>query len=1464
MCHLWSGCFACPMSAHLQDKSIDELTRFIDGGSKKGKAKKKKGKEEEERPIITDAAPNRPVFPEGTRWMLPLGWMDPAEDAAAHLRCWRELGQCELTAVVEANRYLRLQLQPADKNRLLSTPGSCVLAFPRHDAVKRMSDTEMLQGSNVQFFSTLLNVFVFSNDELRDPGKEGKCPPPEVSKGNLVFELLVRQRDCLTPPPLRFSSGPCIPKSRVDMSRTVQWTEPELVQMRVDGREEPVIRMRWWINVEVLQVVCKSNLIDCTGLERTDVEPFEWLCCVYDDGFPGAPALQECNWAFRHGLKGPAVPPVLPAPAASPAAAAAAAAAPPAETKAAEEADLEELSCSSNSSRTLALPAKLVHFWCDLVGKELPYIAKADSYVHFDVRMTSTGREVIPEHWIVAFVEREKSEKSKARYHTGLLNLNIIPESSVPEGYLASAQELDPNAKGPRDYLHFELLLRESDTAQPLCITAGLAEGDLMAANDSLKLYKDHQEKLVKHAAEEEKKIFGKFPMDDWIPAQQQLNSAMGAADMARTKLEPGNSKHTNETKETWPHKKRSQKKLPPGGLVQEGSQTQWFTSKEIVEKMEGHLDTINEEAAALIEVWRSWRIREGSPVPRVWVKEWYCNSHSYGYRLEDQKLGRGWTFEVKGPSENFHCPDPKFEEFTSLLRKMYERKLFVEEVVPLFKPYTSLQRLIPGRENKKLKPSLLPEKVTFGPFSYWLSQAHSLERWDRDRADVNKEVNAYGDIYDIRIRTAEFKGISELSLHTGFRRVHFPPKDNEGDQHDPKHVPRKTCGLDVSYGGYPGHKTAAINSFMTQFAAINAKNQSKVWRSEKEKSRGFMATGRGLCGVYKLGPVRENPSTKHRESMRIDLGRSVRQIQKDVVEKSGKRLNRNSWYVCIETLRLVATCNGLDCSGLDDAKAPPVQWVIVLCDEQLEQSAETRSIEDLLDFIDGKADDALRELKEPKPAPPDPERVKATAVALFDLMSSLGAGRPEEKADRPTAASAARAAAEAAAAAASGDPVAQVKAAAELLAQAAAQSNSPRKFAAALAAAQLAAEPYGMARRCKSRARLHWALPTAGLVLVLQLCWAPVGWAIANGAPRGRGMTAVQQSVKHRERTVVRNNWVDEFQDFRDSGYDVAKLMLKKAQEKGKGDRLLAASRTLSEGDNNAAAGALHAIRDLLGSQEGILQRELTGLRTQLSALDTRFSQVQERLQESEEREGLLGKRLTAALKQERELKFALETARQQYESVSEELEGLQDSETKLKRQVQELVQREQDLKNADVVRPKDLEEMESLRKERDQLVMRLQQLEQEGKDYGRELAESQKREVALQAALDNSTEQMAELITALTESRAREAELQGQLSAALEREQSMSIDLQESQKREQQLTKELEDQAQLLADALSSQEQLAERLDETLRKATSVAADLTASRKHEVALMKELKDSMDREEQLKNELEAVARPVS
>lgn len=101
-----------------------------------------------------------------------------------------------------------------------------------------------------------------------------------------------------------------------------------------------------------------------------------------------------------------------------------------------------------------------------------------------------------------------------------------------------------------------------------------------------------------------------------------------------------------------------------------------------------------------------------------------------------------------------------------------------------------------------------------------------------------------------------------------------------------------------------------------------------------------------------------------------LNWPRNVRPFCRPIfLEKKTNVFSCLTRYVCIETLRLVATCNGLDCSGLDDAKAPPVQWVgklntgctrhlwlsclglklacfevIVLCDEQLEQVGWTRS----------------------------------------------------------------------------------------------------------------------------------------------------------------------------------------------------------------------------------------------------------------------------------------------------------------------------------------------------------------------------------------------------------------------------------------------------------------------------------------------------------------------------------------
>lgn len=112
-------------------------------------------------------------------------------------------------------------------------------------------------------------------------------------------------------------------------------------------------------------------------------------------------------------------------------------------------------------------------------------------------------------------------------------------------------------------------------------------------------------------------------------------------------------------------------------------------------------------------------------------------------------------------------------------------------------------------------------------------------------------------------------------------------------------------------------------------------------------------------------GPVRVNPETNQRESMRIDLGQCVRRIAADVVEDDprGRRFIRSRFWICIEILRLVCTANSLDCRAFDpdEPNAPPVEWVVCLVEEraaepsEAENHVEDRTIEELVDFIDGK-----------------------------------------------------------------------------------------------------------------------------------------------------------------------------------------------------------------------------------------------------------------------------------------------------------------------------------------------------------------------------------------------------------------------------------------------------------------------------------------------------------------------------
>jgi len=197
-------------------------------------------------------------------------------------------------------------------------------------------------------------------------------------------------------------------------------------------------------------------------------------------------------------------------------------------------------------------------------------------------------------------------------------------------------------------------------------------------------------------------------------------------------------------------------------------------------------------------------------------------------------------------------------------------------------------------------------------------------------------------------------------------------------------------------------------------------------------------------------GPVRSNPETGQRESMRIDLGRCLREITTDIVDVSGKRFVRNRWWISIETLRLVCTANNLSCSALDAPSCPPVEWVTCLVDKRVAVATapqeEERDIDDLVEFIGddlvefmgGKAGSKKKKKKKEKDKEKDkvvdePGLLQRAPPAAVDPAWSQPAAKPRT------------------------DPVANVQAAAQLLAEAAASCTSPEQAAAASVAAEAA-----------------------------------------------------------------------------------------------------------------------------------------------------------------------------------------------------------------------------------------------------------------------------------------------------------------------------------------------------------------------------------------------------------------------
>lgn len=306
---------------------------------------------------------------------------------------------------------------------------------------------------------------------------------------------------------------------------------------------------------------------------------------------------------------------------------------------------------------------------------------------------------------------------------------------------------------------------------------------------------------------------------------------------------------------------------------------------------------------------------------------------------------------------------------------------------------------------------------------------------------------------------------------------------------------------------------------------------------------------------------------------------------------------------------------------------------------------------------------------------------------------------------------------------------------------------------------------------------------------------------------------------------------------------------------------RLASAEQAIKKSESGSVdADMLLGIRDLLGSQEQTLQTELGALKDQLSTLDSRFQESQGKVKESEEREGLLAKRLTSALELETDLQTALSSVKSEYEKIADDMEMRQVAESNLKGRIQELEKDEKELMAQVDKQQKRIEDLTPLREEKQQLADELARMQAQQNESAEKLSASEATTAKLETALDTAKEQMAGLASELAEARENERKLQGELTEALGREETLTKQLSEAQAKEKELSSELQATLKKLDLSNTQQNVLEGKLEEEMAKAKQLAEDLDKARQMETSLAKDLRTALDEENDLLEKLDKLS----
>lgn len=399
----------------------------------------------------------------------------------------------------------------------------------------------------------------------------------------------------------------------------------------------------------------------------------------------------------------------------------------------------------------------------------------------------------------------------------------------------------------------------------------GLAYSDLETAKKQVLAYQEYREVMEKEASKPWKWWQKpKFPVEQWLETTSKLDNALMWCDSAMDKISP-TSQQKNETKavaipafltaatlkmtllretynltvfrETWNPR---QQKAPKAAIQGEVS---YVPSKKIIDNMKSALEGLTKQAGDLKQIWLNWR--QG----KLECKSYHLETWKRKYvsmKLTDKLINENFWYNGEGTDWSWF--DEWESQYCKSITNQYMETLFIKELVPMFTPFTALQRLIPGYEKKGKACGPLPEKVLL-TVSSWYARSFNLRRDDEKRTEATEKVKYKGPITKIAGRTGQI--IDQLILETkGATVLRLPEESTGGLPASSAALPLRTCGFDLGY----------LDRNMARLVAFNQMNETAVFGGwYPPGSGGFYNTGPALCGLYTFDTI--SKIVKHPEA---------------------------------------------------------------------------------------------------------------------------------------------------------------------------------------------------------------------------------------------------------------------------------------------------------------------------------------------------------------------------------------------------------------------------------------------------------------------------------------------------------------------------------------------------------------------------------------------------------------------